>query len=838
MFESDDSEEFEGSWRNLVSPPASGADSDTHSETDYEVKDEAEYEFGDGGGWAPKKKINTKKARTTANGGLPNFKEGAYDKEYWNCSEAGASGSFVRMVDTCNGGEYVVPQARVNKALRYLHQPTIAAALRAGEGKCRCKRTPQCFQRGLSTYAVLVHRTSFFQQLNEYDATKYLADLVRPHNASNANVCSDFDSKGGPVTTPTKGATPTHTKRSRRKFKWILDGVEVCDEFFCSVFGVSKDKLRGVRVLLKNEGAVPAPRVIPERPRVKYNQCKAFWRAFFKNCQRPNNTTRLFPVNVSYPCIYEDWFVPWMQKTLPESINELPCLGWLMSARRDGEFADVKNRPKHHHCRCQECANLQARRLKAFNSPYEQAQFQLEWQDHQNEKRGWREFEEGIVMAARHDPRSYNAYWFDDTEACGLPKWTKRPMKNLPIARFSVIPFLMADLARGKDYYIYTAKGRFSKGANRLCTSLLTTIRATKRSPDESRYARTISLIADNFSENKNNTLLAFACHLVMLGFYDTVQLFYGPPGHTHNGGDQQHQIHNEVLGNFTSPTFVHLLARYPQSWRQEHTRPTPCILDVQYDFDNFYKPFMQKIGGHTNTPTDPVGIRAFKAARGTDGVVGVMWKTKAELGDWKGADGYVGTPGFVVLKGRPRGIPVLIEAKRNIMEKKYYKQLIGTKMTDCLNSEGAPEARQWLAKAAKHGVIPIHARLQEKGDITPGEFGSNVVLRCGEVTAVAQLIEDYDQTATQFWALPADIEAERAQRHVEGQALSKRHRLHPNVGYEKVKGPLRPTWEGSAAQQHQEEKKVCEHMAHCTYLLPVLHKAHTNTHTRTRTDS
>jgi hypothetical protein len=37
-------------------------------------------------------------------------------------------------------------------------------------------------------------------------------------------------------------------------------------------------------------------------------------------------------------------------------------------------------------------------------------------------------------------------------------------MKNLPTARFNLIPFLIADLARGKDFYIYTAKGRFSKG--------------------------------------------------------------------------------------------------------------------------------------------------------------------------------------------------------------------------------------------------------------------------------------------------------------------------------------------------------------------------------------
>ncbi len=88
-------------------------------------------------------------------------------------------------------------------------------------------------------------------------------------------------------------------------------------------------------------------------------------------------------------------------------------------------------------------------------------------------------------------------------------------MKNLPTARFHTIPFLIADLARGKDYYVYTAKGRFKKGANRLCTTLMTAIRAVKSGNDEASHARTLTLIADNFSENKNNTLFAFCTDLV-----------------------------------------------------------------------------------------------------------------------------------------------------------------------------------------------------------------------------------------------------------------------------------------------------------------------------------
>ena len=79
-----------------------------------------------------------------------------------------------------------------------------------------------------------------------------------------------------------------------------------------AVFGISRDKLKGVRVLLRSlQGTMPAPRVRPERPWVKYAQCMAFWTSFFKMCQRPNEFQRLFPVNASYPTIYADYFEPW-----------------------------------------------------------------------------------------------------------------------------------------------------------------------------------------------------------------------------------------------------------------------------------------------------------------------------------------------------------------------------------------------------------------------------------------------------------------------------------------------------------------------------------------------
>jgi hypothetical protein len=223
--------------------------------------------------------------------------------------------------------------------------------------------------------------------------------------------------------------------------------------------------------------------------------------------------------------------------------------------------------------------------------------------------------------------------------------------------------------------------------------------RAAKQSEDMSRFARHLVLIADSFSENKNNTLFAFASDLVLRRWYDKIDFFYGPVGHTHSGGDVPHRIHNEVCGNFTSPTLVHFIAHYPHSWRQEGSRPAPCVQDVQYDWDAFYKQNMRKVAGHTNTPSDPVAVRAFRVQRGPDGIVSMLWKTKAESGEWRGADGQVGTPGFVVLQQRPRGMPTVVPPIKEVMEK-YYQQLTGAKMTSALTLKEQPSPRhgsRWL---------------------------------------------------------------------------------------------------------------------------------------------
>jgi hypothetical protein len=75
--------------------------------------------------------------------------------------------------------------------------------------------------------------------------------------------------------------------------------------------------------------------------------------------------------------------------------------------------------------------------------------------------------------------------------------------------------------------------------------------------------ARRLVLTGDNCSENKNNTVFAFCAHLVAVGWFDRVELVFGPVGHTHGGIDQPHFVHNNVTkkrtwGTLSVPNATH----------------------------------------------------------------------------------------------------------------------------------------------------------------------------------------------------------------------------------------------------------------------------------------
>ena len=61
------------------------------------------------------------------------------------------------------------------------------------------------------------------------------------------------------------------------------------------------------------------------------------------------------------------------------------------------------------------------------------------------------------------------------------------------------------------------------------------------------------------------------------------------------------------------------------------------------------------------------------------------------------------------------------------------------------------------------------------------------------------------------FWELPAEVNRVLAAGVKASEALSKKHRRHPAVGYKNIAPVNRPTYEGSSAQKHQRGKNVEE---------------------------
>ena len=53
---------------------------------------------------------------------------------------------------------------------------------------------------------------------------------------------------------------------------------------------------------------------------------------------------------------------------------------------------------------------------------------------------------------------------------------------------------------------------------------------------------------------NQNNEVFAYYSDMVAAGWFDSVELRFGPVGHTHNGMDAVHKIHNVDLGQRGPP--------------------------------------------------------------------------------------------------------------------------------------------------------------------------------------------------------------------------------------------------------------------------------------------
>lgn len=394
--------------------------------------------------------------------------------------------------------------------------------------------------------------------------------------------------------------------------------------------------------------------------------------------------------------------------------SEFPSLSTFKTVRWKF-FPDVKRRPKHLHCRCATCYEVMTLMLKAMNTGINRDLYEKRAKQHYAEVYNWRNFECVMFDLAKHSNGATVVLSYDDTSAFGFPHFTKREIKNMTTVRMRVIPFNLTNHGTHENFYVYTIYNMYQKGANRLCSTLYHYLKRMKwmepRSDREvangQQKASRLVIMADNYGENKNNYVFAFISELVLRGWFTKVELYYGPVGHTHNGNDAVHYIHNQIAGNQVSITLAEFFMAFDVSWKNEHTRPQPIILDVVYDWEQYYDDHLHRIKNFTKTRNCQSYCRAFKVERHTNGVVQMHVKGSPSDPNWYGEHGQLGNPGFTMLRTLPKKLPSIISPSECGLGPALLSHLRNPNITRFCEHEQLYGSHEWLLKFATTGRVP-----------------------------------------------------------------------------------------------------------------------------------
>jgi hypothetical protein len=479
----------------------------------------------------------------------------------------------------------------------------------------------------------------------------------------------------------------------------------------------------------------------------------------------------------------------------------IPSFRTFNRARHHEWFKDVQPRPKHFHARCTVCKHLRDKCAQGWaNNLVEVEEWENKLRMHQEEVTAWRTLEQSLQVESKHQQHKMICLSYDDTSALRLPRFTNREPKTLPHSRVDFVPFNITNHGIGENAYVYHVKHSFPKGANRLCTILYNMLRRIKdrkcdpESPEgRQRRARKLVLLADNFIENKCNDLFCFLSHIVSEGWFDEVEMFFGPVGHTHNGNDSQHYVHNQVAGDYNSVTLPEYTRTFVFAWEKPDARPQPVILDCEYDWSRYYKSHIQKVSNIHNNVKDHTYVRAAKIAMGTSGLVEIHFKGSPSSPIWTGAESpsakYPEGKGWVVLHSVPRGAPEPLDMGLSLRSKKV-KQMRSHKFKTAAKDVGCRGSMKWLLEVAATGRVPRGPELQEGDHITQKAAGWGPVFKCGVGDRTFEfpfLVERGEEpTYKFFWEQPQDLVTDFQRRHRVLQSARPQDCDMPQIRYTK----------------------------------------------------
>jgi len=291
-------------------------------------------------------------------------------------------------------------------------------------------------------------------------------------------------------------------------------------------------------------------------------------------------------------------------------------------------------------------------------------------------------------------------------------------------------------------------------------------VRRAKTDFNHPRYkARRLVVIADRASENKNNIVFAYCNDLIQNGW------LFGPVGHTHNGVDSTHKIHNQNVGAAFSGDIGHYVQNYNHGFT-ESKPPNATILTKVLDWKKYYDPVMRSKGiiGFKKGSNDTATVRGFRIAKQQTGTIDLCWKRDPAMEDaWRGVGGYANTPGFALMTALPVGVPDSVEEKNEDQAgvTARLRIMLGSTMRATLKEQNMSDCLQFNASAMRTGQVPVHRYCE---DVAPmGEWGRLCEIGAveGKRGMIRELSEFWDTslppTRASMWSVPEGPNGEHA---------------------------------------------------------------------------
>jgi hypothetical protein len=297
---------------------------------------------------------------------------------------------MVKMTYGLTGATFNVLATKINKAQAALDPQTYDFLLVPSVSQCRCHRL--CTQSPLTAGAVLNHRRPLWESDDQILIST--ARLLRSYNLTQLTV---------------NGLIPTNAS-----LIYKISDREVCGAYWATVMGISDHTLRRSRMMAKNGRFVTGHAGTgmtklqngegsPTAEASDALKCHGFWFQYFEIfCQRPNDEVRLFPTAETFKSLYINNFLPYAARLGWKKIPTVKVFSKVASTHPD--FADVKRKKNHTHCRCNECSDCKALLAAGFRNGEDLEAVQHRWLLHQTAIRDWRSCEHYWTQLSQSTP--------------------------------------------------------------------------------------------------------------------------------------------------------------------------------------------------------------------------------------------------------------------------------------------------------------------------------------------------------------------------------------------------------------------------------------------------